>query len=281
MTDPTQQFIKEFNKIKTLPHVVTKLSRLINDEDATIRDFEEVIKMDPTLVVRLLQLVNSPYYGLAQKVESIGRAVAYVGMKDLYSLAVTDAMKNIFTSEDTVSDCYSRKQLWLHSAAVGICSKVVAERIFGVNGDDPYLVGILHDFGLIVEEQVEPDTFFKVCENSDNKANLDSCEQEYLHTDHARIGYFLTQAWEMPQAIQEAIRDHHRDMEEIAPDSLTGILQIAEYLTAQLDYIAIPGFRPGLSGCLQEHISENIEEYNVLMEDLPEEMEKAKDLYSS
>ncbi len=281
MADPTQQFIKRFNTIKTLPHVVTKLSALINDEDATIRDFEEVIKMDPTLVVRLLQLVNSPYYGLAQKVESIGRAVAYVGMRDLYSLAVTDAMKNMFTSEDTVSAHYSRKQLWLHSAAVGICSKVVAERIFGVNGDDPYLTGILHDFGIIVEEQVEPDLFFKVCENPDNQLRFDNCERAYLQTDHSEIGYFLTKAWDMPQAIQEAIRDHHRNIENIAPDSLTGILQIAEYLTAQLQYVAIPGFPPRLSDCLQEHISENIDEYTVLMEDLPEEMEKAKDLYSS
>ena len=275
------KFVKKFNKIKTLPPVVTKLSRLIQDEDATMRDFEAVIKMDPTLVVRLLRLVNSPFYGLAQKVDSIGRAVAYLGMKDLYTLAVTDALKNVFSSSDIVAGQYSRKQLWLHCAAVGICSKVVAERIFGINGDDPYLTGILHDFGIIVEEQVSPDNFFRVCENSDETKSLTKCEQELFKTDHCEIGYYFTKTWEMPQAIQEAIRDHHSEFEQLSPQSLTGILQISEYLTEQLNYIAIPGFSPTLSPCLQEHIVENIEEYKVLMDDLPEEMEKAQDLYGS
>lgn len=279
MSTSANTIIKKFNTMKTLPHVVTKLSRLIHDENSTMRDFEDVIKMDPTLVVRLLQLVNSPFYGLAQKVDSISRAVAFIGMKNLYNLAVTDAMKNMFTSADTSVGSYSRKQLWMHCAAVSICSKVLAERIFGVNGDDAYLCGILHDFGLIVEEQVLGEKFLSAMADYDGVGRIERYETCQFDTNHCKIGYIMTKDWQMSRATQLAIRDHHSELDDIEPESLTGILQISEYLTSQMGYTVLSGSSPTLSPILQEHIKENIDEYKVFLDDLPEEMEKAKDLY--
>jgi putative nucleotidyltransferase with HDIG domain len=281
MSSSALKLMKKFRQMKTLPHVVTKLSKLIHDENSTMKDFEDVIKMDPTLVVRLLQLVNSPYYGLMQKVDSISRAVAFIGMKNLYNLAVTDALKNIFSSTAPSSDGYSRERLWMHCAAVSICAKALAERLFGINGDDAYLCGILHDFGLIVEEQVAEDDFLSACKARENDSPIVDVERQYLGTDHCEIGYLLMQEWDMPIALQEAVRDHHTQLDEIEPDSLTGILQISEYLTAQLDYFAIAGTPVQLSPGLVSHMQENMDEYKVLLEDLPEEMENAQDLYSS
>ncbi len=273
------KFIKKFNTIKTLPHVVTRLSKLIADDDTTMRDFEDVIKMDPTLVVRLLRLVNSPFYGLAQQVDSISRAVAYLGMKNLHNVAVTDALKNLFATGDETENIYSRKTLWLHCAAVSICSKMLAERIFAINGDDAYLCGILHDFGIIVEEQVAKEYFLKACEACGTSDNLPEFEQQFLDTDHCEIGYLMTKDWDMPVSIQEAIRDHHTKDDSIAPNSLTGIIQIAEYITGQLGYTALSGVTPQLAPSLITHLKNNADEYKVLIDDLPEEMIKAQDLY--
>ncbi len=275
----SKKFITKFSNIKTLPHVVTKLSKLIADEDTTMRDFEEVIKMDPTLVVRLLRLVNSPYYGLAHQVDSISRAVAYIGMKNLQNVAVTDAIKNIFKEGTEKKSIYSRKKLWLHCAAVSICSKMLAERIFGINGDDAYLCGILHDFGLIVEEQVAYEKFIQACEACGPSGSLPDFEQEYLDTDHCEIGYLMTKDWDMPVSIQEAIRDHHKEDDASPPESMTGTLQIAEYITGQFGYTALNGAITKLSPALVTHLQENADEYKVLIDDLPDEMGKAQDLY--
>lgn len=281
MASTAWKLIRKFNKMKTLPHVVTKLSKLIHDDNATMKDFEEVIKMDPTLVVRLLNLVNSPYYGLVQKADSIGRAVAFLGTKNLYSLAVTDALKNIFSSSTTASEMYSRQQLWLHCAAVSICSKLLAERLFGIRGDDAYLCGILHDFGLIVEEQVAEKPFLDACSDYNPSTTITAIEHQYLDTNHCEIGYLLMQEWSMPPAIQEAIRDHHSQLDDVEPESLTGILQISVYITEQLGYTALNDNTAVLSPGLATHIENNMEEYQVLIDDLPEAMENAKDLYDS
>lgn len=273
-----KKFIRKFKDIKTLPHVVTNLSSLIANDNSTMKDFEDVIKMDPILVVRLLRLVNSPFYGLTQRVDSISRAVAFLGMKNLHNLAVTDALKNIFREEGQ-SRAFSRKRLWLHCAAVSICAKMIAERIFGVNGDDAYLCGILHDFGLIVESQVDPENFFAACDACGDGNSLTKHEQELLGTDHCEIGSLLTIDWGMPETIQEAIRNHHFESGTYEPASLTGIIQIAEYITGQLGYTALADVTPELPSHLVAHMQENMDEYKVLIEDLPEEMTNAQDLY--
>lgn len=273
-----KKIIGKFNDIETLPHVVTSLSHLISDEDATMKDFEDIIKMDPILVVRLLRLVNSSFYGLTKRIDSISRAVAFIGMKNLHNMAVTDALKNIF-QEHGKSPVFSRKKLWLHCAAVSICAKMIAERIFATNGDDAYLCGILHDFGLIVEEQVEREKFLSACEACDTHNSITDLEQQYLGTDHCEIGYLMTLDWKMPQSIQEAIRDHHLQDGDYPPESLTGILQIAEYITGQLGYTALLDNIPELPPHLVPHLQQNMDEYKVLIEDLPEEMAKAQDMY--
>lgn len=273
-----KDFIQKFTDIHPLPHVVTTVTRLINDPDSTMKDFEEIIKLDPVLVSRLLRLVNSPYYGLVQTVDSIGRAVAFLGMKNLHNLVVTDALKNIFIGPETPS-VFSKKKLWIHCAAVSICSKMVAERIFGINGDDAFLCGILHDFGLLVEEQVRREDFLKICSSSKSTSALMDMEQQSFATDHCEICYFMTLDWNMPTTIQQAIRNHHQLSDTVEPASLTGIIQISEYITGQLELSTLPDVVMEISPPLIEHLQDNIDEYTVLMEDLPEEMAKAQTIY--
>lgn len=273
-----KNFILKFADIHPLPHVVTTVTGLINDPDSTMKDFEEVIKMDPVLVSRLLRLVNSPYYGLAQTVDSISRAVAFLGMKNLHNLVVTDALKNIFVDSDKDA-IFSKKQLWLHSAAVSICSKMVAERIFGVNGDNAFLCGILHDFGLLIEEQLQQQDFHKICSTCDSTSSLIDMERQSFGTDHCEICHLMTMDWNMPLSIQDAIRDHHLLSEDIEPSSLTGIIQIAEYISGQLNLSTLPDVEIEISPPLVKHLQDNMDEYAILVEDLPEEMEKAQTIY--
>lgn len=273
-----KKFISAFTDIHPIPQVVTTVTSLINDPDSTMKDFEEVIKMDPVLVSRLLRLVNSPYYGLAQTVDSIGRAVAFLGMKNLHNLVVTDALKNFFVGSE-VDSSFSKKKLWVHSAAVSICSKMIAERIFGINGDDAFLGGILHDFGLLVIEQVRQEEFHKICASVKSTSSLLEMEQQTFATDHSEICYLMTLNWNMPVGIQASIRDHHLISDDIEPSSLTGILQISEYITGQLDLATLPNVRTEISPPLIKHLQDNMDEYTVLIDDLPEEIDKAQSIY--
>jgi len=275
-----QGLLKKFTTSKTLPHIAIKLTKLISDENSTMQDFENMIKMDPTLVLRILRGANSPYYGLRQKVNSISRAVVVIGINNLRNMIVTEGLKEIFKDKKR-KNTFSRNRLWLHCAAVSICSQMIIERIFGLNGEDAFLCGILHDIGMIVEDQTATDLFSQVCNTyGDNSGPITDYEKEIIGTDHCKIGYLLAKDWQLPVEVQEGIHHHHKSLDQVSPSSLTGGIQLAEYIVSQLDYTAIPGMNAKLSPPLVTHIRDNIKEYKAIVRDLPDEMSKAKDLYT-
>ena len=246
-----------------------------------MHDFEEVIKLDPVLVTRLLRLVNSPYFGLINKVESIPKAVVYVGMKNLRNLVAVEALRNLFRGGENENG-FSRKNLWIHSATVAIVAEMIAKRIFGQEGEDVFLAGIIHDVGLIVEDQLAGELLQNSCAAYDPTRNtLVMCEQEEIGTDHCLVGNLLAKEWRLPNDVLKAIRLHHDLEKKHTLGGITSILQLAEYIAGKLGYSPIVGRFDPLPSYLVRHVRSTMTNYKVIMRDLPGEMAKAKDLYET
>jgi len=260
--------------------VATRLITMLEDDDSTFQEFEEVIKIDPTLVLRVLKLVNSSYYALRTKITSVSEAVAYIGIDNLRNLIVLDALKHLF-SKNSQTKIFSRNRLWLHCAAVSISCQMIAERMFAQKGEDAFLCGILHDFGLIVEDQVIPDKFQEFCRTYiPEKFLITDHEFSIMGTDHQTIGYQLTKDWGLSREIRQGIKYHHKCLDDVEPKSLAGILQIAEYLVFRLKFLAFPEVKVNLSPPLLIHMKDNIMEYKAIIDDLPDEIQKAKEIYA-
>lgn len=275
------EMMRRFSNVKTLPHVAIRLTQLISSSDSALKEFGELIRMDPTLVLRILRLVNSSYYGLKQKVEDIPRALIFIGMKNLRNMVVTEALKDIFKSNSN-EDIFSRSKLWLHCAAVSICSQMISERIFGKKGEDAFLCGILHDIGMIVEDQVENDLLIQTCSAyQPGPKPLTEYEKEIMGTTHCELGYLLAKEWKLSVDIQKGIKHHHDSSETVDPTEIKGIVQMADYLVTKLNYTAISGMTTQLSPPLAVHIKSNLREYKTLMKNLPEEISKAEEIYKS
>ncbi|MBW1804502.1 MAG: HDOD domain-containing protein, partial [Deltaproteobacteria bacterium] len=269
ITEKASALLKKFNNIKTLPHVAIRLSRLISDKDSNIKEFEEVISLDPALVLRILKLVNSSYYGLQEKLDNISRAIVFIGLKNLRNLVVIEALKDIFKGKSS-NGVFSRKQLWFHCAAASVLNRMISERIFGEKGEDAFLCGLLHDIGMMVEVQVAEDLFLKTCRafQSHSKPFIEY-EREIIGTDHPTVGYKLSRDWNLPENIQIGIQQHHQVIEDVSPKSIAGTLQMSEFFLAKLDYCALPGMAASLSPTLSKFIQENISEFKILMRDFP------------
>lgn len=272
-----KEVLRKFSDLKTLPHVAIKVTQLVNDEKSTLHDFEEVIKLDPVLVSRLLRLVNSPYFGLAQKIESIPKAVVFTGMKQLRNLVAVEALRNIFQGGD---EEFSAQKLWLHSATVAILSEMIAKRIFGISGDDVFLAGIIHDIGLIVEDQTVGALLRQACrEFQSGKGTLIECEQRIIGTDHTEVGALLAKDWNLPEEVLKSIKHHHSQKKEPELPSISGILQLAEFMASKMKYWPIAGPIKPMPDNLSQHVKTMMDDYKIIIRDLPAEMAKAKELY--
>jgi putative nucleotidyltransferase with HDIG domain len=192
-----------------------------------------------------------------------------------------EALKDIFRVRQN-EEIFSRSRLWLHCAAVSICSQMITERIFGQKGEDAFLCGILHDIGMIVENQAAKDQFAQACEAFKPENDLFTAyEQRIIGTDHCEIGYLLASEWNLPAEVNEGIRNHHRNLRNVLASEITGTVQIAEYMVCKLNFTALPGMNGKLSAPLAAHIRNYMSEYEALARDLPNEISKAKDLYDS
>ncbi|MCK5196251.1 MAG: HDOD domain-containing protein [Desulfobulbaceae bacterium] len=257
-----------------------KVTQLANSESTTIQDFEEVIKLDPALVMRLLRLVNSPFFGLTSKVESLSKAVVFVGLKQLRNLVAVEAARDIFSDSDKNSD-FSRRNLWINSATVAVLAQLISKRIFGQEGDDVFLAAILHDIGIIVEDQMVPEEFYKACHAyvSGDQDLLYSGEDKIIGTNHTKIGAVMAQDWKLTDQVVEAIRYHHDHTKSYPVPSAISILQLAEFMVCKLKYGVVFDKIDPLPKYLESHLKENMREYRVLLKSLPEQMKKAEELF--
>lgn len=273
-----KEIVRKFSDVKTLPHVAIKVTKLAGDEQTTMHDFEEVIKLDPVLVTRLLRLVNSPYFGLVQKVESISKAVVFCGVKQLRNLVAVEALRNLFKGDD---ERFSREKLWLHSATVAILAEMIAKRVFGMAGDDAFLAGIIHDIGLVAEDQVLPEELRQAADDMrQGKASLIDSERRRLGADHGEVGALLAREWKLPAEVLKAIKHHHDPERNFPIPGIPAIIVLADFMAFKMQYNPVPGAPvPALPPSLARHVKGMMANYKIIVRDLPAEMEKAKELY--
>ena len=152
--------------------IVSKIIKIIDDPKATIKDLKDIIELDPPLTARVLMRANSAYYGFPKKISVIEQAVIWIGFDALKELALSQKVCEIFMKDESING-YSRGALWKHSIAVALLGKMIYRKEFGLMGESAYVAGLLHDIGIIVEDQFFQNEFLHILHNSkDEEKNL-------------------------------------------------------------------------------------------------------------
>lgn len=117
----------------------------IENPDSSIADFSSIIGADPALAARLLKVVNSPFYGLTAKVETIPHALNIIGSDQLADLALATSVASQFDGMKNVG--IDLEAFWKHSVGVGVAARNMAKFLNLPDVDRYYLAGMLHDIG--------------------------------------------------------------------------------------------------------------------------------------
>lgn len=200
--------VKRITEISTLPQVALKVIEVAKDPDAGAADLKAVVEGDPALSSRVLRMVNSAAYGVSSTVTSLHQAISYLGFNQVRNLAMTASVSELFKKKESLGP-YQRCQLWRHMVSVGLCAKLVASRRRMPNFDDAFLAGLLHDIGLILEDQHTHPQFVAIMNDIHDGVSLIDVEKEYLGFNHCVLGERVAEAWRFPDVVQAAIRHHH------------------------------------------------------------------------
>jgi putative nucleotidyltransferase with HDIG domain len=204
------QLVAGIGSLPSLPASYAAINDELAREDASLQRVAEIISQDLGMSAKVLQLVNSAFFGLARRVETIEQAVTLLGTDIIRSLVLS---KTAFSQFRPVSKRFSAERLWSHSLAVGATAAAIAraERADRHAVGETLQAGILHDLGQLILATHAPDAFDAALETSVARGvALHEAELETLGATHAQVGAYLLGLWGLPDSTVEAVAFHHQ-----------------------------------------------------------------------
>jgi HD-like signal output (HDOD) protein len=203
--DTIRRVLSRFDALPSAPQVYWDITTAANRPNTTLRDISAIVERDPALVAKLLQLVNSAYFGLAHRLTSIDQAVQYLGLDLIKGLALTD---RVFAGAPVNCQHFSVDALQKHSLLTArIAKKATAD---AAKADEVFSAAIVHDVGKILLASGFPDRFAEAARRAAESGEpLHRVEPEIFGTTHAEVGAFLLGMWGLPFTLVEAVAFHH------------------------------------------------------------------------
>ena len=84
--------IKESGHVPVLPEILVRLLEACDNQSTPLNQVASLIDKDPSLSYKVLQLVNSAYFGLKTTYSGVDQAVVYLGVNSVKNMAVTAAI---------------------------------------------------------------------------------------------------------------------------------------------------------------------------------------------
>ena len=198
------------NKIKlpSLPVIFSQINEAISDPKSSATQVANIINKDSSLSARLLKIVNSALYGFPSRIDTISRAVAIIGTKQLSILALGTSALTVF--KDIPSDVLDMRQFWKHSIACGIIARIIASYKNHKMTERFFLAGLLHDIGRLIMLKYLPfQAKEALLKAKRTNSLLCETEEEVIGFNHAVMGSILVKEWKLPAILENAIQYHH------------------------------------------------------------------------
>ena len=203
-------------ELATLPTVFAQLVDSINDPRSSAATIARVVSQDTSLSARLLKIVNSPFYGFPQKIDTISRAVTILGSRQLTMLAMGIAAIDIF--KDIPDDICDMESFWQHCIAVGVIARLLASHCNIPNTERLFVAGLLHDIGhLLLYKHIPEEAKQAVLLARCKEEVLFWAERKVLGFDHAKLGGILLKQWKLPPTLEASVAHHHDPSKAMDP----------------------------------------------------------------
>ncbi len=205
-----KKIISGIDTLPSLPDVYEKLRKATVDPEVSVMDVAKIIEEDMAMSAKVLQLVNSAFFGLFQTVDSPARAVSLLGLDTVKGLVLG---VGAFSEIKVSSKIFPVQSLWSHSLSVANCAKkiAIAETDDKALIDNCFIAGLLHDIGKLVLLAKMMDKYESaVLLAKEKDIRLRMAEKEIFDAVHGDVGAYLMGLWGMPGPVVEGIGFHHR-----------------------------------------------------------------------
>ncbi|MBY0403102.1 MAG: HDOD domain-containing protein [Cyanobacteria bacterium] len=209
-----ETLLKKIRDIPSLPEVVNRIIQLLGKPNTPASQIADLIAFDPGLTSKALRMVNSAAFGFQRQISSVQHAIMILGFNTVRGLVLSTSIFKMLANK-SAKGSLDQKDVWEHSIAVAMASKVVAKFFNLKEVDDAFSAGMLHDVGKMVLDLYFTTDYIPVAEAA-KKLNISphgkkflALEKEILGMNHTEIGASLALKWKLPVALNQVIEFHH------------------------------------------------------------------------
>lgn len=242
-----QTFFKKLDSISdlpTLPTIVITVNEMLQDYDTSIKKLGKVVEKDQAMVIKILRLVNSTFYGFRSKITNIPHAVIVLGFNTIRNAVLSVSIIKTFSEKKTFEG-FDITDFWKHSIGVAVTSRYLAEQTRADSPDDCFVSGLLHDIGKVVLSQHFTELFGLVWKSlKEEKLSFYEAERRLLPVNHAQIGGYLAKKWQFPNNLIDSITYHHAIRKSVSNLNQLLIVHTANTIanTCEIDSGVTPDF---------------------------------------
>jgi len=238
LTDEQIRSVLQGISVPPQPQIMVDLQMEQVMPDPDLRAIARLISQDPGLSGALLKTVNSPFFGLANRIASIQQAVNLLGCRSVINLINAQSIRGELTDAAIVT----LNRFWDSAQDVASTCLALAKRIGLPAPDEAYTLGLFHNCGIPLMLTRFPG-YMAVLEEAyasvGPETRITDIENRVLNTNHAVVGYFVARSWKLPLHLCEAIANHHNAMALFSDEwsdpqikTLLAILKMAEHICA-------------------------------------------------
>ncbi|WP_196139606.1 HDOD domain-containing protein [Aliikangiella sp. G2MR2-5] len=203
---------------------------------ADLEKIGEVISIDPGVSAAVIKIVNSPVFGLAQRIGSIPQAVVMLGVERVIGILKTLLLRKSMAHIDTRIDM---NLFWQSSVSVASVASTICRQLNLAMADEAYTMGLFHNCGIPVMA-ARYSNYQSVMEFSYSREDGRIASEEFANfgVHHAAAGYRISRVWNLPKVICLAVKNHHsvdrvlddQSIESPTLKTLLCVLKMAEHM---------------------------------------------------
>jgi HD-like signal output (HDOD) protein len=205
--DSIRRTVGALSELPSLPRIYHALTLALADPDVSLQKIARIVELDVGISAKILQLVNSAFFGVARSVTNVPNAVGFLGTNTLKSLVLSVEVFRVFAPKAPLEG-FSLEELQRHARITAY----IASRLPVPNhlSDIAMAAGMLHDVGKLIMAWKLPVRFKKLlAEVREEHCPLYKVEEREYGFSHAEIGAYLLGLWGLPYAVVEAVALHH------------------------------------------------------------------------
>lgn len=193
-----------------LPQTVSRVNALLQESGQTsITELADTVEQDPTISSKVLQRVNSVYYGLRRHVGEIRKAVTFLGFEEIYDMVHTAnliQLGELFASDEAERVFY---QITRNAVATAGFTRLLADELNFPHAEQAYTCGLLHTIGQLVLLYNVPSSYEGLWNEAGHLKKPNPEKERFLFgVDYADLGAVAAEKWRFPRSHRQAIRYH-------------------------------------------------------------------------